>query len=78
MPQAKKSQASSSVNEDSPVAFYDEANHKVLIISNNNIDGTQVQHCIKWSEDTNTEVIGKAIEDVLNKVKRTPPKKNSA
>jgi D-tyrosyl-tRNA(Tyr) deacylase len=33
-----------------------------------------VQHTIKWTEDTDAVVIGKAIEDVLKKVKNPTPR----
>ena len=36
----------------SPVAYYDEDNRKVLIISKDPSDGNQIQHCIKWNSNT--------------------------
>ncbi len=63
----------------SPMAFFDETNRKVLIISEQkendrgssmNASGHKIQHCIEWEEDTDPKVIEKAIEDVLEKVKQ--------
>ena len=65
---------------DSPMAFFDETNRKVLIISNEhqkendkggqmNGSGQKVQHTIAWDEDTDPRDIEQAIEEVLQKVK---------
>jgi len=65
---------------DSPMAFFDETNRKVLIISNDhqkendkggqmNGSGQKVQHTIAWDEDTDPRDIEQAIEEVLQKVK---------
>jgi hypothetical protein len=64
---------------DSPMAFFDEPNRKVLIISNEqkendkggmmNGSGQKIKHTISWDEDTNPKDIETAIEEVLQKVK---------
>ena len=60
------------------MAYYDENSRKVLIISNDpKENGAQVQHCIKWDEGTDAVTIGKAIEDVLMKVKSSSPPNKS-
>lgn len=52
------------------MAYFDENNRKVLIISKDPVDGDKVQHSIKWEEDTDPSTIGKVIEDILIKVKK--------
>lgn len=54
----------------SPETYYDEENRKVLIIANDVNEGNQIQHCIKWGEDTDPTLVGKAIEEVITKVKK--------
>ena len=61
---------------DSPMAFFDEPNRKVLIISNEhqkendkgghmNGSGQKIQHTISWEENTDPKDIEQAIEEVL-------------
>ncbi|CDW78330.1 UNKNOWN [Stylonychia lemnae] len=57
-------------SEQSPETYYDEENRKVFIIQNNFEQGQQVQHCIKWEENTDLKLVGRAIDDVITKVKK--------
>lgn len=59
---------------ESPEAYFDENNRKVLIISKTVDGNSKVQHTIKWTEETDAGVIGKAIEDVLKKVNNPTPR----
>jgi hypothetical protein len=49
----------------------------VIIVSKDPGDGNPVEHCIKWDENTEPRVIGKAIEDILAKVKISSPEKST-
>jgi hypothetical protein len=41
-----------------------------MIVQNDPIEGNQIKHCIRWDEDTDPSEIGKAIENVIDEVKR--------
>lgn len=55
---------------DSPKAYFDEANRKVMIVSIDPNEGNEVQHCITWRNEAEAGEIEKAIEGVLFRVKR--------
>jgi len=50
---------------DSPKAYFDEDNRKVMIVSVDPEEGNEVQHCITWNDEVEPDEIEQAIENVL-------------
>jgi hypothetical protein len=46
---------------DSPKAYFDEDNRKVMIVSVDPDEGNEVQHCITWNDEAEPDEIEQAI-----------------
>jgi hypothetical protein len=47
---------------ESPKAYFDEENRKVLIVETDPDDGNEVEHYIEWNDESDPNEIGLAIE----------------